>query len=180
MKNTPASNTDTEDDTHTTHVQQPEQPSTSIQITQYAPTITSTNSTTSTVNNLQSTYKVAHTTTNQSAKMRQISQKQFTNNIQFSTQMPISRIEMADHWEQFNVNSNDVLILTKNGFILKSDTDINILTNNLKELQNKNIINSVSIKSPTLIQTNIDKDKQENSFSAIIASVEKEILVRSK
>lgn len=123
-----------------------------------------------------------HTTThssNNSTHIKSNSINKFKNLIYFDTINNISRVDVANIWEEMAPNSNDVIIKTTNNFILKSNTDLNDLKNIFNSLIDKKHISKYTVASPSSnIQSVNINNKTINSsvsFSAVIASLEAEI-----
>ena len=79
---------------------------------------------------------------NYSAKMREITNKQYKCLYYINTKDDMTRVEMADIWNQtFPTTTNDIL-KTQKGFLIKSDTDKYKLLTILAKLMATKKINS--------------------------------------
>lgn len=86
---------------------------------------------------------------NYSTIMKDIINKQYANLFYINTDETINdRIKMADLWESARPTNKDVILMTKKGFLLKSDTPKVILNNSLKILQKQKKIISFSETAP--------------------------------
>jgi hypothetical protein len=70
---------------------------------------------------------------NFSDKMKEIRNKTY-NHLSYITATTDSRTKMSDIWDKKHPNSTDVIIKTKKGFLLKSDTSKSVLVHTLKTL----------------------------------------------
>lgn len=84
----------------------------------------------------------------------------------------ISRIKIADIWQQKHPTSKDIIIKTSRGFLLKSNTNKALVEKTLTDLVNNKILKQYQ-------ETNLNKQTPNPiinmSYSCVIASVEKEI-----
>ena len=108
---------------------------------------------------------------NYSAKMREITNKQYKSLYYINTKEDMTRVEMADIWNQeFPTTTNDIILKTQKGFLIKSDTDKYKLLTILAKLTATKKINSYKETS-----NSTTPNKQTNtqlSFSAVISNVE--------
>lgn len=112
---------------------------------------------------------------NYSDKMREIKNKEYAYLFYINTATSINtRIQMADIWNIARPTNKDVILKTKKGFLLKSDSPKVILVNTLKLLQKHEKI--LSFVETTAYQTN-NKEKTipKQTYSCVITSLEKEI-----
>jgi hypothetical protein len=108
---------------------------------------------------------------NFSDKMKEIRNKTY-NHLFYITATIDSRTKMSDIWDKKHPNSTDVIIKTKKGFLLKSDTSKSVLVHTLKTLiSEKKIINYAE----TTPYTTTPRSQPADSYCAIIATVEHEI-----
>lgn len=118
-----------------------------------------------------STFKSS--STNSSLRMKEITNKKYKHLYYISSDKNTSRLHMADTWKLTRGNLNDVILQTKKGFILKSNTDKNLLIERLEKLKQEGKI--------TKYEETSEKEQQPqnntpiSSYSAVIASVEQEI-----
>ena len=117
---------------------------------------------------------------NHSIVMNSISQQKFLNTIfiNLSDNANTSRVKLANLWHDANPDSTDVIIKTKNNFILKSNNDIELIRNKLNELMHNNLILNFKIaknnsSSPQYNST--PPSQQSVSFSLVLANVDREI-----
>lgn len=108
---------------------------------------------------------------NFSAKMLEITNKQYNHLFYINTnQNIVNRIQMADIWEKEQPNAKDIIIQTKKGFLLKSNSPKVIVTNHLERLKARETIMNFTETKP-----NSQKPKtvqRHESYSAIISQVE--------
>lgn len=109
---------------------------------------------------------------NYSPKMNVLVSKPF-NNLFYINAGDINRIQMAELWENERPNSKDVILQTKKGFLLKSDTPKAILFNFLTKLKKNKSIEDFLETQENKQQKNININKREESYSAIISQVER-------
>lgn len=110
-----------------------------------------------------------------SPKMNELINKQYINLFYINTPQEISRIQMANIWEKIRPNNNDVILKTKKGFLLKTNTPKLIITNAFKTLQNQADITTYT-ETTAYERTNTLKPKlPAETFSCVISSVEMDI-----
>lgn len=85
----------------------------------------------------------------------------------------MNRLQMADLWESVRPSNSDVILKTKKGFLLKSDTPKLIINNTLKSLQNHKKITTYSETSP--YNNSHTKAIPLQSYSCVITSVELDV-----
>lgn len=107
--------------------------------------------------------------------MKEITNKQFFNLFYINAENITSRVQMADIWESVRPSNSDVILKTKKGFLLKSDTPKTILSNTLKNLQNHKKITAYVETSPYKTTHSQESLNPNNSYSCIIASVDMDI-----
>lgn len=111
------------------------------------------------------------TRVNYSAKMKEITNKQYKYLYYINTKNEMSRIEMADMWnQQFPSITNDIILKTQKGFLIKSDTDKYKLLSVMAKLTASNKI--TNYKETSASATPNKQIVPPLSFSAIISSVE--------
>lgn len=112
---------------------------------------------------------------NFSPTMQKIINKKFLNLFYFT---PLSsnatRLQMAELWESVRTGNTDVILKTKKGFLLKTDTAKIIISNTLKQLQKNGLIESFKETAPYIDNSRSPKTPTE-SYSCVIASVELDI-----
>ena len=120
-------------------------------------------------------YKNTHKTTtkNYSLKMKEVINKSYKFMFYINTANDLSRLQMADIWNQEYPNpTDDVILKTKKGFLLKSNTEKYKLLAVLSKLAaTKKIANY----KETQQSTNPSQGTPTLTFSAIISGVELEI-----
>lgn len=133
---------------------------------------TNSEKTTTNIDNSQNTvYKSP--TANTSLKMKGIINKKFRYLFYISTNKNINRLQLADFWKAIKGNTSDVILQTKRGFLLKSNTDKKLIIDRLEKMKSE--------KHITKFEETADKEKQPRndslvaSYSAVISSVELEI-----
>lgn len=109
---------------------------------------------------------------NYSQTMQSILYKKYKHIFYITTKEDISRIKFADKWSAYYPTSKDVIIKTKQGFVLKSDNEKATLKTTLKELQTKKYITKFEEGIPAPLPT---AKTFQPSFSAIISKVEIDI-----
>lgn len=112
-------------------------------------------------------------TTNNSLKMKEIINKKFKHLFYINTDKISTRLQMADTWKTIQGNPNDIILQTRKGFLLKSNTDKKVLLNRLENLK-------VGKKITNFEETSVkERQTKDNplipSYSAVIATVEQEI-----
>lgn len=133
----------------------------------------STTSKKTTTNNETTKNNIFKSSTNSSLRMKEITNKKCKHLYYINTDKNTSRLLMSDTWKLNRGNINDVILQTKKGFILKSNTDKNLLVERLEKLKQEGKI--------TKFEETVEKEQQPknnipiSSYSAVIASVEQEI-----
>lgn len=111
---------------------------------------------------------------NISPRMKEIQNKQYNCLFYINTDMQLTRIQMADIWESARPQNKDVILKTKKGFLLKTDTIKAIVANTLKNLQTNKKISNFSETAPYNKPNQMTKIPTQ-SYSGVIASVERDI-----
>lgn len=88
------------------------------------------------------------------------------------TNIDTTRLFMADTWEIEFPKTKDVIIKTKHGFLLKTDTDKKIIVKSLENLKTHSIIKDFKETAPN---TSPSRQISAPSFSVVISRVETEI-----
>lgn len=112
---------------------------------------------------------------NHSAKMKELINKKYKHLFYITTLQEMTRRDMSELWEKMHPQSNETIIQTKKGFLLKTDREKKITTETLNKLvADKKIKNyQETFGSYTPSQ---DRLTTSSSYSVIIGSVEHEIL----
>lgn len=122
-------------------------------------------------NLIQTNTQKTSTRINYSAKMKEISNKQYKFLYYINTKEEISRVEMADMWTQeISDITTDIILKTKKGFLLKSNTDKYKLLSVLSKLLSTKKIISYKETSPSTTPSNAPT--LTITFSAVISNVE--------
>lgn len=110
-------------------------------------------------------------TTNYSAKMNKIINKKFAHLFYLNTEEEMTRIEMAESWTRVSKKSEDIIIKTAKGFLLKTDTAKDNIITLLERLVAQGIISSFN---ETKDRTHLKEktNDREASYVCVIASVE--------
>lgn len=110
---------------------------------------------------------------NNSIKMRELNNKKFSNLFYINENKNLNRLQMSDIWKAAQGSLHDVILQTKKGFLLKTNSDKKAVIKKLQKLKTeKHIIDFEETSS---------KEKQAKdqtvvaSYSAVIATVEQEI-----
>lgn len=111
---------------------------------------------------------------NYSARMHEMKQKPYINLFYINTKATQTRIQMADIWANERPTNNDIILKTKKGFLLKSNTPKTILNNSLKKLKTQELITDFT-ETNSLVNSPQKSNTIQKSFSCVIASVEPEI-----
>lgn len=111
---------------------------------------------------------------NYSARMHEMKQKPYNNLYYINTKATQTRIQMADIWANERPTNNDIILKTKKGFLLKSNTPKTILNNSLKKLKTQELITDFT-ETNSLVNSPQKSNTIQKSFSCVIASVELEI-----
>lgn len=113
------------------------------------------------------------TTRNYSLKMKEIINKTYKYMFYINTANDITRIQMVDNWnKEFSTPTEDVILKTKKGFLLKSNSDkYKLLAILAKLVATKKISNY----KETQQSTTPSQISPALSFSAIISGVENDI-----
>lgn len=109
---------------------------------------------------------------NYSAKMREIIHKHYKYLFYLKTSESKTRIEMSDIWETKFPNSQDVIIKTQQGFLLKTDNNKTIITTTLKHMVADKILNNFT---ETVASSQPPRNTPSASYCCVIAAVELEI-----
>lgn len=110
---------------------------------------------------------------NNSLKMKELINKKFKYLFYITTYQALTRLQMADLWKLVRGNSHDVIIQTKKGFLLKTNTD---KKDTLKKLQKLKIEKQISNFEETSNKQQQPKNQALTaSYSAVIATVEQEV-----
>ncbi|CAG9763503.1 unnamed protein product [Ceutorhynchus assimilis] len=80
-----------------------------------------------------STSRITNKLKNASEKMRTIFQQKYNSLFYFDTTQKMNRAEIAELWENAIPNNRDIILETKKGFLLKSNTTKTILQETLKK-----------------------------------------------
>lgn len=108
-------------------------------------------------------------------QMNEITNKKFINLFYVNTETAVNtRIQMAEIWHSVRPNNTDVILKTKKGFLLKSDTAKVILVNTLKTLQKHKKITTFS-ETTAYNNSKPNNSSPAQTYSCVIASVEQEI-----
>ena len=126
------------------------------------------------INKNQTLNKNPTKSNNYSARMYELKQKQYNNLFYINTKTTQTRIQMADIWANERPTNNDIILKTKKGFLLKSNTPKTILNNSLKKLRSQELITDF-IETNSSINSPQKSNTVQKSFSCVIASVELEI-----
>lgn len=109
---------------------------------------------------------------NYSAKMREITHKQYKYLFYLKPTENKTRIEMSDIWESKFTNSQDVIIKTQQGFLLKTDYNkANIISTLKTMVADKTLINFTE----TVASSQPARNTPSASYCCVIAAVEPEI-----
>lgn len=111
--------------------------------------------------------------TNSSLRMKEITNKKYKHLYYINTDKTTSRLHMSDTWKLTRGNINDVILQTKKGFLLKSNTDKNLLLERLEKIKQEGKILKYEETSEKEHQPR--NNQPISSYSAVIASVEQEI-----
>lgn len=109
-----------------------------------------------------------------SPRMKEIQDKEYNNLFYINTTTDLSRIQMADIWETARPGNVDIILKTKKGFLLKTDTAKIIVANALKKLQTSNKITGFSETAPYNKMPRTTRIPIQ-SYSGVMSSVETEI-----
>lgn len=110
---------------------------------------------------------------NNSLRMKEIVNKKYKHLYYINTNRNTTRLEMSDIWTNISKSAKDVIIQTKKGFLIKSNSEQKVLVKNLETLKSEQKITS--------FEKTKEKDHQQKtdtliaSYSAVIATVEMEI-----
>lgn len=111
---------------------------------------------------------------NYSAKMNEIRNMEYKNLFYINTQnTDVDRIQMAKIWNTKFPNSRDVILKTKLGFILKSNSEKSTIEKGLKELIEEGKI--IKYKETLNQRTPKERKEPQQTYSVVIASVETNI-----
>lgn len=114
-----------------------------------------------------------NTKNNNSLKMREILNKKYKCLFYINTTKYTNRLQMANLWSTKQKNSNDVIIQTKKGYLLKSNSDKKTLLKELEILKKEQHITNFE---ETNEKTHTPKTNTITaSYSAVITTVELEI-----
>lgn len=112
---------------------------------------------------------------NYSPKMNEIINKKYINLFYVNVPPNITtRTQMADVWGIARPSNSDIILKTKKGFLLKSDTSKTVLINTLKVLQKHEKITAFS-ETSAYTHNNKGRILPEQSYSCVVSSVELEI-----
>lgn len=111
---------------------------------------------------------------NYSPRMKELQSKEYNNLFYINTTAQLTRIQMADVWESARPKNSDVILKTKKGFLLKTNTPKTIVNLTLKKLQTENKIKSFCETAPYHKASSTSKIPTQ-SYSGVMASVEQDI-----
>lgn len=111
-----------------------------------------------------------------SPKMNELLNKSYLNLFYFNTLHETTRIQMADIWEKVRPGNKDIILKTKKGYLLKTNTSKLIIINTFKTLQNHNIITTCTETKPYEQRNNLQPKLPIETYSCVISSVETDIL----
>lgn len=112
-------------------------------------------------------------TTNNSLKMKELINKKFNYLFYITTSKNLTRLQMSDLWRTARGNPHDVIIQTKKGFLLKTNTDKKGNIEKLQQLKTQKHISSFEATSEKQQQPR--EQAMIASYSAVIATVEQEV-----
>lgn len=112
-------------------------------------------------------------TANSSLKMKEIINRRYKNLYYINTNKTFNRFEMADLWTKTRGNPNDVMLQTKKGFLLKSNSDKKVLIERLEKLKSEK--NITKYEETAERELRAKDDNLTASYSAVIATVEQEV-----
>lgn len=111
---------------------------------------------------------------NISGKMKEISQKPFKTLFYIKTPETLTRKMMSDIWDKEHQHTDDMILKTKMGFLLKTNQEKNIITSTLKKLIGQKHILNYKETQPSTVPTNTNASSI-GSYSVVIGSVEPDI-----
>lgn len=123
--------------------------------------------------NKKSTLSTRQSANNNSLKMKELINRKFDHLFYISTSQNISRLQMSDTWRMVQGNRHDMIIQTKKGFLLKTNTDKKETLKKLQKLKLEKQI--ISFEETTAKQKQPRDQNMTASYSAVIATVEQEI-----
>lgn len=113
-----------------------------------------------------------NTTKNYSLRMKEIANKEYKHLFYINPSDTINRIDMVNIWNVVFPNSTDIILQTKKGFLLKSDTDKFQLLAKLAKLVNDK---KITMYKETKPYTTHSRSDPEPTYCVVIATVEKYI-----
>lgn len=121
------------------------------------------------------THKKTSSTINRNftTKIRDAYQELYKNLYYINTDENVNRIEIADIWEKEQPQNKDIILTTKMGFLLKSNTNKDKLKNTLEKLKNTKLILEYKETTPNTRKPNTPN--QVTSYSAVLHNVEEYI-----
>lgn len=111
-----------------------------------------------------------NTTKNYSLRMKEIANKQYKHLFYINAVKPKNRIDMVNIWNEVFPDSTDVILQTKKGFLLKSDTDKFKLLPKLAKLVDAKKITNYKETKPYSARS---RSEPVPSYCVVIATVEK-------
>lgn len=124
--------------------------------------------------NIQNKNTAMHTNKNYSARMNEIVHKKFKHLFYITTVNDITRKDMSEIWETEQPQSDEVIIQTKKGFLIKTNKEKKIITETLNKLISNKKIKNYQETSDSYTP-NHDRPTTSSSYSVIIGSVEHDI-----
>ncbi|CAH1107694.1 unnamed protein product [Psylliodes chrysocephalus] len=105
--------------------------------------------------------------------MKEITQRSFSHAFYIKAPETMTRKTLSDLWDNLSTDSNEVILQTKVGFLIKSDQNKPNIIDNLKNSL-KHILNYSETKPST--QTSVyNSNTSKNTYSVVIGSVEHDI-----
>lgn len=111
---------------------------------------------------------------NYSARMKEMLHKKFKHLFYITTVTDITRSHMSEIWEMAQPRSDEVIIQTKKGFLIKTNKEKKIMTETLNKLISEKKIQNYQETSDSYTPYH-DIPPTSSSYSVIIGSVEHEI-----
>lgn len=105
--------------------------------------------------------------------MRDIQFRKYLHIFHITTDKSYTRINFTDFWAKIYPNAKDTIISTKNGLLLKTDTDKNSIITTLEKMIERGNILQFKESAPNILQPSTKTNL--TSYSVVIASVEQEI-----
>lgn len=111
--------------------------------------------------------------TNFSPLMKEINQKKYQHLFYITIEANYTRINFTDYWGKIYPNTKDIILKTKLGLLLKTDTAKESITNTLNKMIELGKILRYTEPSPNT--KSIRSEITSTSYSVVIGSVEQEI-----